>query len=221
MAQRLYETAAQVRLRLALTPSEARRFLQGRGLFLSKEATGEEIAEAFDTQILAYSDILKLEGPVPKGWQRLVQEEMPDEAVSFEAVRAKLPIDKFPEATDDVVRDIVRKNGESEMWSNDLYVVIVRREIITHISIRRQDRQPVSDWAHKQLIKNQLAGREVEAVELYPAESRLVDGANQYHLWCFPRGEVIPVGFNEGRVTSSEEVPVDGAQQRYMGGEGS
>jgi hypothetical protein len=55
-----------------------------------------------------------------------------------------------------------------------------------HLSICRTDKQAVHDWRAFQRIKNELAGPEWEAVEIYPAESRLVDMANQYHLWCFP-----------------------------------
>lgn len=84
--------------------------------------------------------------------------------------------------------------GDEEQWGNGEYVVNLRHieaddpedPAIIHLSIRRQDRQAVHDWRHFQRIKNQLAGPEWEAVEIYPAESRLVDGANQYHLWCFP-----------------------------------
>ena len=54
-----------------------------------------------------------------------------------------------------------------------------------HLSIRNADRSARHDWRDFQRIKNQLAGPEWEAVEIYPAESRLVDAANQYHLWCF------------------------------------
>jgi hypothetical protein len=50
------------------------------------------------------------------------------------------------------------------------------------LSIRRNDREPIMDWRDLQAIKNQLVGCECEAVQLFPAESRLVDSANQYHL---------------------------------------
>jgi len=51
-----------------------------------------------------------------------------------------------------------------------------------HLSIKRLDKHPVRDWRHFQRIKNELIGEENEAVELYPAQSRLVDTTNQYHL---------------------------------------
>jgi hypothetical protein len=84
--------------------------------------------------------------------------------------------------------------GDEEQWANDLYVVHKRVQQnedpdgppMVHLSIRNQDRTARHDWRDFQRIKNQLAGPEWEAVEIYPAESRLVDAANQYHLWCFP-----------------------------------
>ena len=86
----------------------------------------------------------------------------------------------------------------TEIWRNDLYQVEVRRypdvEYV-HLNIRRIDGWPGRDWRHFQAIKNQLVGPECEGVELYPAESRLVDTSNKYHLyvstdptWRFPVG---------------------------------
>ncbi len=69
-----------------------------------------------------------------------------------------------------------------------------------HLSIKKIDRSAVHNWSHMQRIKNEIIGDEHEAVELYPAESRLVNMANQYHLWVFEDKEVsFPFGFAEGR----------------------
>ena len=104
---------------------------------------------------------------------------------------------------------------EYEIWRNDLYQVhkrIGNPEVI-HLSIRRLDRGPVHDWRDLQMIKNELVGPENEAVEIYPAESRLVDEANQYHLWVFADPEYrIPFGFHDGRVVSNTES--GGSRQR-------
>jgi hypothetical protein len=53
----------------------------------------------------------------------------------------------------------------------------------------------VHDWRHFQLIKDQLAGPEIEAFELYPARARLMDTANQYYVYCLPPGHILPVGY--------------------------
>jgi hypothetical protein len=77
-----------------------------------------------------------------------------------------------------------------EVWSNDIYLVSVVKDAgkwegrtIVHISIRRHDKKPITDWPDKQAIKNQLVGLECVGVEFYPADSELNDQANIYHLW--------------------------------------
>jgi hypothetical protein len=70
------------------------------------------------------------------------------------------------------------------------------------------------DWRHKQYIKNQLAGPEEEAVEIFPAESRLIDGANQFHLWgAF--GSPVPHGWTEGRDVSEVDGPSKCVQRPF------
>lgn len=93
-----------------------------------------------------------------------------------------------------------------QLWKNDLYQVEVRemRVMVTdqvqawvHLNIRRLDGYPGRDWRHFQQIKNELVGPECEAIELYPAESRLVDTSNKYHLWaCRQPGFRFPLGFD-------------------------
>ena len=105
---------------------------------------------------------------------------------------------------------------QGETWANDLYVVIARSlpRGATHLSIRRQDRKPCRDWRHFQQIKNQLCGPEREGLELYPAESRLVDGANSYHLWVMPAGVQLEIGWKVRSVLKPDEYPIPGAVQR-------
>lgn len=105
-----------------------------------------------------------------------------------------------------------------EIWLNDLYQVNVDRNSyaeqgIVHLSIKRRDKEPFIDWRHKQEIKNQLCGREAEAVELFPAESRLVDSANQFHLWCFAEGERVPVGWQERFVVDDDDADSNSKQR--------
>lgn len=83
---------------------------------------------------------------------------------------------------------------------------------VLHLSIKRIDREPIRDWRVLQQIKNAIVGEECEAFELYPAESRLVDTANQYHLWVFTDPNVrVPVGFVHRLV---DTMPVGKSQQR-------
>jgi hypothetical protein len=112
-----------------------------------------------------------------------------------------------------------KENPTEEMWINDLYLVNVIRDIpcewirdddgkptlMTHLSIKNKDRSAKVDWRNFQYIKNQLVGEENEGCELFPAESRLVDGANQYHIFCFQNPEMrFPFGFNDGRIVSEK-----------------
>ncbi len=107
------------------------------------------------------------------------------------------------------------------LWQNGTYVVI-RREYrvdeahLIHLSIRRQDNKARPDWRDYQDIKNQLAGPHWEGMELYPDIERVVDVANQSHIWCVPIR--LPFGFKEklqvDAVASNEQW---GATQRPLG----
>lgn len=74
---------------------------------------------------------------------------------------------------------------------------------LVHLSIKRIDQAPVHDWRDLQRIKDELIGPECEAVELYPANSRLlVDTSNQFHLWCSRDASFrFPFGFGDRLVT--------------------
>jgi hypothetical protein len=112
----------------------------------------------------------------------------------------------------EMVDSIMGNMDESEIWLNDEYQVTVYRFFnqaietdMIHLSIKRIDKEPIRSWADMQEIKNQLIGRNREAFELFPAESRLVDTSNQYHLWAAADPSVrFPVGF-ETRLTSWED----------------
>lgn len=116
-----------------------------------------------------------------------------------------------------VVDKCVDGEVQGDFFANDKYQVRITREndLFLHLSIRRLDREPVHDWRELQQIKNELVGEEHEAVELYPAESRLVDAANQYHLYVFAQsGQRFSFGYQE-RVVSEE--PVGLSKQRKFG----
>lgn len=85
---------------------------------------------------------------------------------------------------------------------------------LTHLSVKRRDKAPIRDWRDMQAIKNALCGPEREACELYPAESRLVDAANQYHLWVLPAGAKFPFGYDQGRAV--DDSGAFGATQRPL-----
>jgi hypothetical protein len=108
--------------------------------------------------------------------------------------------------------------AKCETWINDLYQVQKRclEHDVVHLNIRRRDGAAmVRDWRHFQLIKNQLIGPECEAVELYPAESRLVDSCNKYHLYGSADPTYrFPFGWEERDVSYEEHRDVPGMRQR-------
>jgi hypothetical protein len=78
-----------------------------------------------------------------------------------------------------------------ELWISDRYECTVRtfpvgNVSVRHLSINREDRRPVRNWRHLQQIKNEVCGGLWTGVEYFPPEDRLIDSANQYHLFCFP-----------------------------------
>jgi hypothetical protein len=147
--------------------------------------------------------------------------------------RAQLP----PEAYD--VREMQRKFGctlaraqhlvaemkRATVWLNDEYQVSITpltpaedaldAPPMVHLSIKRRDKEPIHDWRALQQIKNELVGPECEGLELYPAESRKVDSANQYHLYVFAdAGTRVGFGFEERFVDGEEGAAAVGAKQR-------
>jgi hypothetical protein len=114
--------------------------------------------------------------------------------------------------------DVLNLVKDDEVWLNARYqcaVKLLDNDPLgaLHLSIKRRDKKPIHDWRDLQQIKNDVAGAEREALELYPAESRVVDLANQYHLWVVPVGQKIPVGWDNGRYLT-DEVGRSGAKQR-------
>jgi hypothetical protein len=101
--------------------------------------------------------------------------------------------------------------SDGTVWANNRYVVVMRHcgenpvtGPLIWLSIKSVENDARHDWREMQRIKNELVGEEAEAVELYPSESRLVDTANQFHLWCFPAWR-FPFGFGERLVSEKTE----------------
>ena len=101
------------------------------------------------------------------------------------------------------------------VWLNNKYQVLEREFdaadgkggtfTMIHLSIKRRDKDTIHDWRDLQRIKNELLGDDIEAAELYPAEERRVDTANQYHLWALPKGMAFPFGFWERLVVGGHD----------------
>ena len=95
------------------------------------------------------------------------------------------------------IEKAVQAMATVDVYENDLYHVGVNyAPPFAHLAIRRHDGKPCKEWLHFQRIKNEIIGAEHEAMELFPAESRLVDSAEEYHLWVHTSPAYrFPVGF--------------------------
>lgn len=99
--------------------------------------------------------------------------------------------------------------------------------VMVHLSLRTVENDVRHDWREMQRVKNEVLGPDWEGVEMYPSEARVVDTANQYHLWCIQPPAIFPFGFNHSLRLDDGEHPaslVGGAQRAFAeastGGEG-
>lgn len=168
----------------------------------------------------------------PKGGKLIRANEhfMPQERIEME-------IDKIQKLSPEITREqaraaYTREIGASEVYVNNIYQVRVYRgseaDDLVHIeqlkgkctwlSMKRKDKRPMNNWQDMQTIKNRLVGTECDAFQIFPAESRMINTANQYHLIVLPEGECLPFGWFGVRRVVSENIQNDvGASQSFRG----
>ena len=121
---------------------------------------------------------------------------------------------------------IAERLDSVRVYISDRYQVIVADTVtweegwpeMVHLSIRDKERSALLDWRDLQEIKNDLVGEENEGVQLFPAESRLVDEANQFHLWVVKDPErTFPFGYSRRLVVGRKMAEACGATQRPLG----
>lgn len=138
----------------------------------------------------------------------------------------KFCISQLNESKEAIVADIVKnfnlsfKDAEKlyeemfggcQFWTNDMYQVNVQKGSNKHywfhfdadninqyvyLSIKRRDKEAAFDLEHFQEIKDVLVGKNFMGIELYPNQKRVLDTANQYHMFVFPEN-FFPVQFTE------------------------
>tara|TARA_R110000824_G_scaffold334659_4_gene521243 strand:- start:197 stop:697 length:501 start_codon:yes stop_codon:yes gene_type:complete len=117
------------------------------------------------------------------------------------------------------LKKVFEVDAEAEVYVNDIYTVTKSDAAQAHmihagedtgwpamwyLSIKRNDKEVIWDWRELQEIKNLICGEDNEGMQLFPAESRLVDTANQFHLFVIKQpGLFIPVGFPVREVTDA------------------
>jgi hypothetical protein len=104
------------------------------------------------------------------------------------------------------IEEIVQRELEETLiFTNETYKVTMKHfepsQGVVHLAVRRIDGAPCVSWEDIQEIKNQIVGYEIEAVELFPAESRRVNCPDaQRHVWCIMKpGFQFPFGFAGGK----------------------
>jgi hypothetical protein len=146
--------------------------------------------------------------------------DLPDEAwTKFEkTILEQATVESIMEladgqATREQAQAILDEQNSCEAFINSIYQVNIYRRPSTvadgpdmiWLSIKRRDKKAVHDWRHFQRIKNELVGPEFEGAELYPAESRLADCANQYHVWVVADPNFrFPFGFDSRMVVTDD-----------------
>lgn len=152
----------------------------------------------------------------PRYWKPLVEhtsvEFVPPPPELLRAVMAQYDLDEV-----EALKWLMADGATSRFYLNDLYQVQATPSgPFLHLNIRRRDGGMFKDWRHFQMIKNEIAGEEREAVEVYPAESRKVDTSNKWHLWVLPEGQKVNVGWPERDVQYKEIKDVPGLRQRPL-----
>jgi len=109
------------------------------------------------------------------------------------------------------------KDYVDEVWRNDEYEVQLQFadkgkgiKGFIWLQFKHITKEAIHDWRDMQEIKNLICGEEREAFEIFPAESRLVDTSNQYHLFVMPDGEKIDCGYTERAIVEGHDKFVKG-----------
>ena len=120
-----------------------------------------------------------------------------------------------------VAQMLLNKKLQSQCWysKNGKYKVVIEKitkgdgmchddffEGTTWLSIRINNGDDfLCDCREYQQIKNDLCGEAYCGIEIYPPESRMVDTVNVFHLWVFPEGKDIPLGYMFRDVSFDQE----------------
>ena len=168
----------------------------------------------------------------PKGGKllRATDITLPEERLNIEIDKV---IKMFPSCTREQAHIVVSKEiAASEVYMNNIYQVKVYRgsaadELVqienlkgrcTWLSFKRRDKQPVNNWQDMQTMKNRLVGCECDALQIFPAESRMINTANQYHLIVFPEDYRLPFGWHGDRAVVTENSENNaGSTQSFRG----
>lgn len=74
---------------------------------------------------------------------------------------------------------------EDEAIRSECWVTLNHIDGFAHVKIFTRDGDKVEDFSIFQKVKDLVLGEDAVAVQIYPAQSDLVDGSNTYHLWSW------------------------------------
>ena len=100
---------------------------------------------------------------------------------------------RFREREDYLEKARAQMEGVQRVYSDDVFLVEVHNvktdmPVECRLVVKRLDRHPIRSWRELQDIKNEIAGRDRTAIEVYPPEDEVTDTGNLYHLWVFEQG---------------------------------
>ena len=174
----------------------------------------------------------------PKGFKKPSLKKFSDEELFNELQRRKPEWTPFEQRKVTITGNTSYHGGD-EIWVNSRYQVLIynadnpckrgdwnEKETddfprFIQLSIKNHERAITAhDWRDMMRIKNELIGRNAEALELYPSMNRITDEANQFHLWVMiPKEEggdwpQIPVGWKQKLISNPSEAKRLGGRQR-------
>lgn len=178
---------------------------------LDVHIAGDRSVEHIADQIVQHDSDLTLDAPGSSVGEQIAKLIKSETMTPLERAEMDIPtVEEAMTATGcsrEEAQERIDWMKSQSVWVNNLYQVNVEYlpNSQAHAIIRRLDRQPVHNWVHFQEIKNQVLGKECEAVEIYPRESALVDAKHHYHLWGFrtPEG-TFNLGFKNRDVVADK-----------------
>lgn len=101
-----------------------------------------------------------------------------------------LPPNEFEEISYSEIQKTTVGIKPDQAWRNNHYTVQLYRQerlimgvMMDKWMIRRNDAEPIKNWRDLQNVKNEVIGERIEAYQVFPKRSELVDVANMY--WLF------------------------------------
>lgn len=75
----------------------------------------------------------------------------------------------------------------SEIYKTATTHFRVGDQVFEHLVVSRWDGAEVcATWSELQAIKNEVIGKEVRMIEVFPEENRVINQANHRHFWTVP-----------------------------------